>query len=76
MNDLKVSHVEESAVSALALKLEKLYGPKTTISQGKVHDYLGIEMDFVSGPGTVIISMIKYLQKIIEKFPEGVTSKG
>jgi len=65
-----VSHIEKSAVTALALRLAKLYGPKTTISRGKVHDYLGMEMDFGSDPGTMIISMIKYLQKIIEEFPE------
>ena len=52
------------------LKLAKLYGPKTTISRGEVHDYLGMEMDFGTDPGTMIISMIKYLQKIIEEFPE------
>ena len=27
-------------------------------------------MDFGTDPGTMIISMIKYLQKIIEEFPE------
>ena len=62
MDDLKVSHVEKSAVSALALKLVKLYGPKTTISQWKVHDYLGMEMDFDSEPDTRIILLIKYLK--------------
>ena len=70
VDDLNVSHVEKSAVSALALKLVKLYGPKTTISRGEVYDYLGMEMDFGSDPGTMIISMIKYLQKIKEEFPE------
>ena len=70
MDNLKVSHVEKSAVTALALKLAKLYGPKTTISRGKVHDYLGMEMDFGTDPGTMIISMIKYLQKIMEELSE------
>ena len=70
MDNLTVSHVEKSTVTALALKLANLYGPKPTISRGKVHDYLGMEMDFGTNPGTMIISMIKYLQKIIEEFPE------
>ena len=68
--DLKVSHVDNLAVTALALKLAKLYGQKTMISRGKVHDYLGMEMNFGTDPGTIIISMSKYLQKIIEEFPE------
>ena len=33
-------------------------------------DYLGMELDFESCPGTKIISMIKYLQKVIAEFPE------
>ena len=35
MDDLKVSYVEKSAVSVLALKLAKLYETKTTISRGR-----------------------------------------
>ena len=61
LDDLKMSHVEKLAVSELALKLVKCYRPKTTISRGKVHDYLGIEMDFGSDPGTMLLSMTKYL---------------
>ena len=34
------------------------------------HNYLGMEMDFGTEPGTMIVSMIKYLQKVIEEFPE------
>ena len=59
--DLKVSHKEESAVTALAMKLGELYGSKTTICRGKVHEYLGIDMDWATDPGTMIVSMIKYL---------------
>ena len=36
VDKLKVSHVEKSAVAALSLKLTKVYGPKTMISQGDV----------------------------------------
>ena len=32
---LQVSHKDEDAVTALALKLASLYGPKTTICRGK-----------------------------------------
>ena len=70
VDDLKVSHMEESVVSTLTLKLAKLYGPKTTIRQGTVYNYLGMEIEFGTDPSTMIVSMIKYLQKIIEEFPE------
>ena len=38
VDDLRVSHMEELAVSALVLRLAKLYGVKITISQGRVHN--------------------------------------
>ena len=33
-------------------------------------DYLGMDLDFESAPGMLIISMIKYLQEVIKKWPE------
>ena len=75
VNDLKVSHVDKNAVTALALELAKLYGPKTKIARGRVHDYLGMQLDWGSSPGTMIVSMIKYLQKVIEEFPEVLNGK-
>ena len=52
---MKVSHLEEVAVSALVLKLVKLYGPKATISCSKVHYYLGMEIGFGTDPSTIIV---------------------
>ena len=74
--NLKVSNEEENVVTALALNLVKLYGPKTTISWGKIHEYLGMDIDWASMPGTMIVYMIKYLQKVIEEFPEVLRRKG
>ena len=70
VDDLKISHRDEAIVSEFAMALAKEFGPKTTISRGKVHDYLGMDLDFGTSPGTMIISMIKYLQKVIDEFPE------
>ena len=66
VDDLKVSHKYENAVTALAEKLAELYGPKTTVSRGKVHEYLGMNIDWDSVPGTMIVSIIKYLHNLIE----------
>ena len=45
--------------------------PKSSsIARGRVHDYLGMKVDFGTCPGTLIISMIKYLQKIMDDFTE------
>ena len=50
--------------------MANIYGAKTTISMGRVHYYLVMELDFGTCPGTIIISMINYLQEIIDEFPE------
>ena len=65
-----MSHKDENAVTALAEKLVDLYGPKTTVSCGKVHRYLEMDIDWASFPGTMIVSMIEYLHKEIEELPE------
>ena len=59
VDDLKVSYKDEDAVTALALKWASLYGPKTTISRGKVHEYLGMDIDLLTKPGVMIVSMVK-----------------
>ena len=61
VGDLKVSDKEESAVTALTVKLGELYGSKTTICRGKVHEYLGMDIDWATEPDTTIVSMIKYM---------------
>ena len=40
VDDLKISHRNEAIVSEFAMALAKEFGRKTTISRGKVHDYL------------------------------------
>ena len=52
------------------IALAKEFELKTTISRGKVRSYLGMDLDFGTSPGTMIISMIKYLQKTVDEFPE------
>ena len=69
----KVSHKEESAVNVFVLKICKIFGNSTKLSRGKVHEYLGMDMDW-SQYRTMIVSMIKYLQKTIDDFPEVIRS--
>ena len=70
VDDLKISHRDKEMVTAFAVDMANIYGAKNTISRGRVHDYLGMEIELGTCPVTFIISMIKYLQKIIDKFPE------
>ena len=70
VDNLKISHKDKDMATAFAVKMANIYGAKNTISRGRVHDYFGMELDSRTCPGTIIISMIKYLQKIIDGFPE------
>jgi hypothetical protein len=45
-----------------------------SISMGKIHDYLGMTMDF-SVPGEVKITMIPYIEEILELFAQHDSSK-
>ena len=73
VDDLKISHKKEDEVTKFILGLAKIYGPKLSIHRGKLHSYLGMDMDW-SSPKRVKISMIKYLKAIIETFPELIKS--
>ena len=57
-------------VSEFEMALADEFGPKTTIFGGEVHNYLGMDLDFETSLGMMIISMIKYLQKTIDEITE------
>ena len=70
VDDLKISHKDPAVVTQVCNTLSKTYNNKCKIHRGGVHDYLGMDLDYESDPGVLIISMIKYLQKILEEWPE------
>ena len=45
-DDLKISHRDEEMVTAFTVDMANIYGSNTTIARGRVHDYLGMELDF------------------------------
>ena len=44
VDDLKISHAKSSEVTMMITWIESQYG-KMHISRGKVHDYLGVDLD-------------------------------
>ena len=44
-----------------------------TVHRGKVHEYLGMDLDFSSAK-VFKIGMIKYIKKILEEFPKVIKS--
>ena len=73
VDNLKVSHVGPMENIKFILYLSKTYGSKITTTCGKVHDYLGVDLEY-SEEGTVRILMIKYTKKSLEISPEAITT--
>ena len=61
VDDLKISHVSTNVVSDIIEMLQKEYGKVGTLSvtRGKVHEYIGMTLDF-SDAGKIIVDMEKY----------------
>ena len=76
VDDLQVSHIDPSENTKFAEHLKVLYNREylkpITIHSGTVHDYLGVDYDYGSEPGTVKVSQIKYVDKILDDFPQEV----
>ena len=63
VDDLKVSHKDPFEITKFAHYLSLQYGKKLTVKLGKVHEYLGMDLDY-SRKGAVKVGMIKYLQNV------------
>ena len=74
VDDLKISHVDKEVVSDIITKLSNEFGKEAplTIKRGKVHDYLGMVLDY-SEPGKVKIVMEKYIEGILNEMPADMT---
>ena len=71
VDDLTLSHVDESAVMHVINNLKAIYGMNLKETIGPVQDYLGMTFDY-STPGKVEISMDKYIANVIDLFPEHI----
>ena len=85
VNDCKLSHHDHKAVDDfiewLCQEYESIFedgSGKMMVSQGKVHTYLGMMLDY-SIPGQVKISMFDYIEEILAAFnkaePKGAGTK-
>ncbi len=73
VNDLKVSHVDPFQITKFAAYLASIYGNGLVVYRGKVHDYLGMDLNFAN-KGVAQILMITYTTKILNDFPEAITT--
>jgi hypothetical protein len=68
VDKIKMSHDEEEEVTRMIKWLKSIYGEDMRVSRGRVHDYLGMTLDFTK-KGEVKVTMIDYLKKVISDFP-------
>ena len=66
LDDLKCSHIEKSAVDELLEQMSKRFGKETPllITWGKIHDYLGMTIDYTV-KGKVKFYMYDYVEQIL-----------
>ena len=71
VDDLKISHAEPSVVDEFIRQVDHEYGKEAplTIMRGKIHVYLGFTIDY-SIPGEVSFTMVEFLQKMLNDFPD------
>ena len=68
VDDLKISHKDSLEVTKFPHHFGLIYGERMTVHRGKVHDYLGMDLD-LSTTNRLEIGIIKYIKKIHEYFP-------
>ena len=71
VDDLKVSHVDGKEVDQFIMQMEETFGADAplSVSRGKRHDYLGMNLDF-RVKGEVWIDMEHYIDKMLHDAPE------
>jgi hypothetical protein len=72
VDDLKVSHVDADEVTRFGDWLSAQYGVAVVGHRGKIHDYLGMILDY-SHYGKVVANMAEYIKSIIADFPEEIS---
>jgi hypothetical protein len=70
VDDLKSSHKDKRVNDAFDKWLQKIYGGhgKVTSHRGKIHKYLGMELDYTED-GKVKIGMLGYVENMLSDFP-------
>ena len=73
VDDLKISHANESAVDDVVNLVKGEFGKdlEVTVHRGKVHDYLGIRFDFTQ-TGRVTMTMHNYISELINACPDSL----
>ena len=73
VDDLKISHMDGNVNREILAILQQEYGKEAPIpsTTGKVHDYLGMTIDY-STPGKVVFRMEDYIDCLLSECPAGL----
>jgi hypothetical protein len=76
VDDLKISHADSKVVSAVIKQIDNEFGKEApvTVHRGKVHNYLGMTIDY-SLPDKVQISMVDYIDCMLAEIPEDMAGE-
>ena len=69
VDELKLSHKSSETLDQEIAWLESIYGPLVGY-KGNKYTYLGMNLDF--SDKKLKVSMIPYLQEVLDKFPDGI----
>lgn len=71
VDDFIIKHRSQQAIDEMVSKLNCLYGQETPLKVhlGKVHEYLGMTLDFTRS-GKVVVALEKYVKELIAEAPE------
>lgn len=71
VDDFIMTHVDPAVNDGLISWLNGKYGKLSPLSvhRGKVHDYLGMSLDF-RRPGAVVVTMIDFIKRLLDEAPE------
>ena len=70
VDDLIVSCEDDFELTKFSCyQVGNIYGTELSMHTGRKHDYLGVDMEFCED-GVLEVSMLKYLNNVIEDFPE------
>jgi hypothetical protein len=73
VDDLKISHVDPFQITEFCQYLASIYGNGLVVHQGKVHDYLGMDLHF-GFDGIIQVLMITYTNKVISDFTKAINT--
>ena len=73
VDDLKIRHKDPGVVDQILETLTSIYGP-LSVERGRQHTYLEIDLNY-RVEGEIIVSIIPYMQEIVNEFPEDLSGK-